>query len=88
MRTFSIMKFVRSKLNIIRLVTARKRSLRQGNIFTSVCQEFCSRGRGGVPAPGGGGLLPGGLLVCHEVHLIMANFPPLKNPKVAHRYFT
>ena len=26
--------------------TARKRSLRQGNIFRSVCQEFCSRGEG------------------------------------------
>ena len=26
------------------LVTARKRSLGQGNIFTSVCQEFCSQG--------------------------------------------
>ena len=47
--------------------TARKRSLEQGNIFTSVCQEFCSRGgawsggvwsggclvRGRVPSPGG-----------------------------------
>ena len=26
------------------IVTARKRSLGQGNIFTSVCQEFCSWG--------------------------------------------
>ena len=26
------------------LVTARKRSLGQGNIFSSVCQEFCSQG--------------------------------------------
>ena len=33
------------------IITARKRSLGQGNIFTSVCQEFCSRG--GVSGPGG-----------------------------------
>ena len=26
------------------IVTARKRSFGQGNIFTSVCQEFCLRG--------------------------------------------
>ena len=32
------------------LVTACKRSLGQGNIFRSVCQEFCSRGGGGIPA--------------------------------------
>ena len=36
------------------IITARKRSLGQGNIFTSVCQEFCSRG---------GCLLLGGCLV-------------------------
>ena len=29
------------------LVTARKRSLGQGNVFTSVCQEFCPGGRWG-----------------------------------------
>ena len=29
------------------LITARKRSLGQGNIFRSVCQELCSRGGGG-----------------------------------------
>ena len=28
------------------IFTARKRSLGQGNIFSSVCQEFCSRGGG------------------------------------------
>ena len=28
--------------------TARKQNLGQGNIFSSVCQEFCSRG-GGLP---------------------------------------
>ena len=29
-------------------ITARKRSLGQGNIFIGVCQEFCSQGGGGV----------------------------------------
>ena len=33
--------------DLIDLFTARKRSLGQGNIFTNVCQEFCSRGGGG-----------------------------------------
>ena len=27
------------------IITAQKRSLGQGSIFTSVCQEFCSQGR-------------------------------------------
>ena len=31
------------------LVTARKRSFGQGNIFSRVCQEFCSQGGGGLP---------------------------------------
>ena len=35
------------------LITARKRSLGQGNIFRSVCQEFCPRGC----------VVPGGCLV-------------------------
>ena len=39
------------------VITARKRSLEQGNIFTSVCQEFCSQGgsllSGGGPGPWG-----------------------------------
>ena len=33
--------------------------LGQGNIFRSVCQEFCSR-RGSVPGPGGSAFGPGG----------------------------
>ena len=36
------------------IITSRKRGLGQGNIFRSVCQEFC---------PQGGCLLPGGYLV-------------------------
>ena len=35
------------------IFTARKRSLGQGNIFIGVCQEFCSRGGGGVCSRGG-----------------------------------
>ena len=65
------------KCNTFVIVTARKRSLGQGNIFTSVCQEFCSQGgclvlwglcSRGVPGPKGvcsrGGclVLGGGLL--------------------------
>ena len=51
----------------IGVITARKRSLGQGNIFTSVCQEFCSQGGacslGGAWSRGclvGGGLVLGG----------------------------
>ena len=38
------------------IFTARKRSLGQGNIFRSLCQEFCSQGGipGQVPPPGPG----------------------------------
>ena len=36
--------------------TARKGSLGQGNIFRSVCQEFCSWGQGGNPACIAGGI--------------------------------
>ena len=43
------------------IFTARKRSLGQGNIFTSVCHSFCPRGGEGLH-PGGGGLHPGGVL--------------------------
>ena len=45
-----------------RFITARKRSLGQGNIFRSVCQEFCLRGAsalGEVPAPAGVSALGG-----------------------------
>ena len=73
---FLFMKQVLSASYAIRcpwVVAARKLSLGQGNIFTSVCQKICSRGGGGS-APGrkelhawgrgcllrgGQGLLPG-----------------------------
>ena len=32
------------------LITARKRSLGKGNVFTLFCQSFCSRGKGCIPA--------------------------------------
>ena len=32
------------------MITARKRSLGQGNIFRSVCQEFCSQAGGWFPS--------------------------------------
>ena len=38
--------------SLVTLITARKRSLEQGNIFIGVCQEFCSQE---------GCLLPGGV---------------------------
>ena len=41
------------------LVTARKRSLRQGNIFTPVCHSVHSGGHAWL-LPGGAWLLPGG----------------------------
>ena len=47
-----------SKEYLVRpLITARKRSLGQGNIFIGVCREFCSQW--GVSAPGGSA--PGGV---------------------------
>ena len=50
------MSLVRLNLFFTKFITARKRSLGQGNIFIGVCQEFCSQGGyllRGVPAPGG-----------------------------------
>ena len=42
-------KVSRSHLMDTRIITARKRSLGQGNIFRSVCQSFCSQwGRGSL----------------------------------------
>ena len=42
-----------------RVFTSRKRSLGQGNVFTHVCQSFCSRGGDVYPAcTGQGGALP------------------------------
>ena len=47
----------------ISIITARKRSLGQGNIFIGVCQEFCSRGGGHVWFPGGVCMVAGGAYV-------------------------
>ena len=38
----------------VNVITARKRSLGQGNIFTNVCHSFCPRGRGGSASRGVG----------------------------------
>ena len=50
-----IFKFHMKSLSAI-IITALKRSLGQGNIFRSVCQEFCSQGasasvHAGIPPP-------------------------------------
>ena len=45
---------------VFNIFTARKRSLGQGNIIRSVCQELCPKGRGGIPACIAAGLLGGG----------------------------
>ena len=56
-------------------ITARKRSLEQGNIFIGVCQEFCSQG--GVSAPRGAGL--GGVwlggVTCSQGCLVRGGVP-------------
>ena len=36
----------KSVMQINSVITTRKRSLVQGNIFTGVCQSFCSQGEG------------------------------------------
>ena len=46
-------------VELANIYTARKRSLGQGNILSSVCQGFCPLGGGGM---GVGGAGPGGLM--------------------------
>ena len=36
---------------ILPIITARKRSLEQGNVFRNVCQSFCPQGERGLPNP-------------------------------------
>ena len=58
------------------IITARKRSLGQGNVFRSVCQSFCPR-RGGLPQ--GEGIPPGGICiqgVCLRGPVSRGVFPP------------
>ena len=45
--SFHQLKYVFIAINLELVFTAHKRSLGQGNIFSSVCQEFCSQG--GLP---------------------------------------
>ena len=64
---------------LVKIITARKRSLGQGNIFIGLCQEFCSRGvsargcllPGGVSAPQGGVCFQGGCLIPRGVCLLL-----------------
>ena len=51
------------KTKLFNIVTPHKRGLGQGNIFTSVCQEFCSQGGCLVP----GGSAPGGMSAAGRV---------------------
>ena len=51
---FKILKEQIIRLSFFLFITTRKRSLGQGNIFSSVCQEFCSQG--GIPACIAGGI--------------------------------
>ena len=70
------------------VITARKRSLGQGNIFIGVCQEFCSQGGcllpgrcllWGLSAPGGcllwGGVCSWGVLCCGGCLLLGVSTP-------------
>ena len=55
--TGSLVIFFRLEHSVMYIITASKRSLGQGNIFTPVCQSFCSHGEGvpwQVPTPGPG----------------------------------
>ena len=55
-----LLKYINSQgIFLFVLITARKRSLGQGNIFRSVCQEICPwGGGGGAWSRGWGGLVP------------------------------
>ena len=75
------------------IFTARKRSLGQDNIFTSVCQEFCPRGGvcsaggawswGGLSAPG----VPGPRGVCSQDGSAPRGGVPAGDPlRTARRY--
>ena len=59
--------YVKLKLMSKFIFTARKRSLGQGNIFRSVCQEFCPQGGSAWPGtpPGPGRYTPPGTRQVH-----------------------
>ena len=62
------------------IITARKRSLGQGNIFSSVCKEFCSQW-------GGGGGLPQCMLGYHTPgtrHPLQQTSPGADTPRTRH----
>ena len=84
--TLNVCLHVKFPLLLIVIITARKRSFGQGNIFRNVCQEFCPRGGGcaswgacvdrEVCMVGGGGCLwPGEACVVGGVHAQGASMP-------------
>ena len=91
--SFSFVEGILLSYTVHNIFTARKRSLGQGNIFRSVCQEFCSQGGGAIPAclaAGGvlsqrplqtataaGGTYPTGMHSCS--HYVWLVFPASQN---------
>ena len=78
--------YISMELQKFILITARKRSLGQGNIFTSVCHSFCPGGgsaSGGwqTPLPIGYGQRAGGThpTGVHSCYCYIQNFRPTWN---------
>ena len=85
----------------VRLITARKRSLGQGNIFRSVCQEFCPWGvclracwdttpsppGPGRHAPGQAGTLPPRSRACWEIRPTSVRYASYWNAILLFRIF-
>ena len=61
---------------VVVVITTRKRSLGQGNIFSSVCQEFCSRGGTLAGTPPGRYTPQGRYTSPGQVHPFWAGTPP------------
>ena len=58
-------------LNFWYIITARKRSLGQGNIFTPVCHSV--HGGGGIPACIAGGTHPTGMHSCFVLNFLYSS---------------
>ena len=65
--------------------TARKRSLGQGNIFRSMCQEFCPRG--GCVVVGAHAWLLGGCVGYDEIRSMSGRYASYWNAFLFVRYF-
>ena len=73
-----------SMYNRFLFINARKRSSGQGNIFTPVCQSFCSHGEGVVPGqvrPGPGTLPWDQVHPRDHVHPLGPGAPPPLTPR-------